>query len=144
MLRSDKIISGRNYLIARMIKISSSGLRRREIRRRAAKRPYCPSEEIFVSSVTIYEVASMLILLLIGMAISLIVFGVEKFVFYVMHPKRTASRPILRKKNKMLLTDKEPSYFKNHNVINSLPKASTLFRRVAVTKRLLSAKASVD
>lgn len=145
MLRSDTIISKRNYLIARLIKISTSGLRRREIHRRAARRPYCPTE-LFVSSVTIYETAPILILLLIGMTISLILFGIEKLVFYVMHPKRvTAGPPVPRKRNRMLLTDKEPSFFKNHNVIHdTLPKASTLFQSAAITKRLPSVKDSIN
>ncbi|XP_024877158.1 uncharacterized protein LOC112458015 [Temnothorax curvispinosus] len=73
-----------------LLKISTSGLRRREIRRRSARRPYCPSDEVFVSSVTIYEAAPILYLLLFGMIISLIVFGIEHFVFYTIHSKRAS------------------------------------------------------
>ncbi|XP_077270565.1 ionotropic receptor 75a-like [Temnothorax americanus] len=73
-----------------LLKISTSGLRRREIRRRSARRPYCPSDEVFVSSVTIYEAAPILFLLLFGMIISLIVFGIEHFVFYTIHSKRAS------------------------------------------------------
>ncbi|KYN18293.1 Glutamate receptor [Trachymyrmex cornetzi] len=73
-----------------LLRINTSGLRRREIRRRSARKPYCPSDEIFVSSVTIYEAAPILFLLLFGMIISLIVFGIEYFVFYTMNSKQTS------------------------------------------------------
>ncbi|KAL0105247.1 hypothetical protein PUN28_016715 [Cardiocondyla obscurior] len=73
-----------------LLKINTSGLRRREISRRSARRPYCPDSEIFVSSVTIYEAAPILFLLFFGMIISLIIFGMEHFLFYVMNSKRAS------------------------------------------------------
>lgn len=92
-----------------------------------ARKPYCSSEEVFVSSVTIYETAPILILLLIGIAISLIVFGFEKFVFFVMHSKRTANPLKVRKRNKVLLLTNKDSSLKNN--VKRLPKANILFQK---------------
>ncbi|KAL6258658.1 hypothetical protein P5V15_010611 [Pogonomyrmex californicus] len=142
-----------------LLRIATSGLRRREIRRRSARRPYCPSDEIFVSSVTIYEAAPILILLLFGMIISLIVFAMEYFVFYTMNSKRElAAKPGVKpnikqdikqgikqgikpnikpgiknnKKNKILLNNKAPP---KNNVVLMLPEASSLFEKVLMSKR---------
>ncbi|KAM0727802.1 Ionotropic receptor 75a [Formica fusca] len=97
-----------------LLKISTSGLRRREIHRRSARRPYCPSDELFVSSVTIYEVAPILFLLLFGIIISLIIFGIEQLVFYTMHSKRALDIKIEKhKKNKV----KDKTSSKNKSIL---------------------------
>ncbi|XP_011262095.1 uncharacterized protein LOC105254854 [Camponotus floridanus] len=111
-----------------LLKISTSGLRRREIRRRSARRPYCPNDEVFVSSVTIYEVAPILFLLLFGMMISLIIFGVEQLVFYTMHSKQTLDIKT-HKKNKTkekTLSDKSTLVF---------PKTNRFFHKILMMKR---------
>ncbi|XP_011882968.1 PREDICTED: uncharacterized protein LOC105570410 [Vollenhovia emeryi] len=146
-----------------LLKISTSGLRRREIRRRSARRPYCPSDEIFVSSVTIYEVAPILILLLFGMIISLIVFGMEHLIFYMVSSKRTSGitpdmRPGVKSNIKPAVqfgmkqsiksnvktgikTDKKNKMLlrdkapPSNNVILVLPKASELFQQVLMSER---------
>ncbi|CAL1678009.1 unnamed protein product [Lasius platythorax] len=112
-----------------LLKISTSGLRRREIRRRSARRPYCPNDEIFVSSVTIYEAAPILFLLLFGMIISLIIFGIEQLVFYTMHSKRV--RGI---KNHMKNETKDKTLSKDKSTLIP-PKASNLFRKILMTRR---------
>lgn len=115
----------------RLIKISTSGLRRREIRRRTAMTPYCPTDEIFISSVTIYEAAPILILLLFGMVISLIVFAIEHLVFYATNLKGAVNiKP--QKKNKILLQHKVAP--KGESGIFILPRASTLFHKVLMRK----------
>ncbi|XP_071565025.1 ionotropic receptor 75a-like isoform X2 [Temnothorax nylanderi] len=146
-----------------LLRISTSGLRRREIRRRSARRPYCPSNEIFVSSVTIYEAAPILILLFFGVIISLIVFSIEHFVFYMMNSKRTSGitrgivpsikpdikptikpgmrqgiKPDIKKGIKIDKKNKLLAKDKappTNNVILVLPEASRLFQQVLMSKR---------
>lgn len=123
--------------VNRLIKISTSGLRRREIRRRSSRKPYCPTEEIFISSVTIYEAAPILILLLFGMAISLIVFSIEHLIFYATNSKCASSVKkhdtiLLNRKNKMFSKGKVPP---KKNVVLLLPEASKLFQKVLMTKQ---------
>ncbi|XP_012534656.2 ionotropic receptor 75a [Monomorium pharaonis] len=142
------------------LKISTSGIRRREIRRWTARKPYCPDDEIFVSSVTIYEAAPILILLLFGMIISFIVFGIEHFIFYTMNSKRvsgttsdtrvgikrnsklTMKQSIKPDVNKSIKVDKKNKLNKimlknppKNNVILALPEASRLFEQVLMSKR---------
>ncbi|EFN83418.1 hypothetical protein EAI_02237 [Harpegnathos saltator] len=130
-----------------LIRMSTSGIQRREVRRRQARKPYCPSEEIFVSSVTIYEVAPMLILLLIGMTLALIVFGIENLMFRLMHSKQTGILPL--KRSKLLPKSKAPSVMalkrdkppmkskapSKKNVTMALPKKNTLPKNVLTMKR---------
>jgi len=81
------------------------------------------------------------------MIISLIVFGIEHFIFYTMNLKRTSDitpgiKPSIKsdvkknikidKKNKILLKDKAPP---KNNVILVLPEASNLFQQVLMSKR---------
>lgn len=142
-----------NYVI-RLLKINTSGLRRREIRRRSARKPYCPTDEIFVSSVTIYEAAPILFLLLFGMIFSLIIFGIEHVVFRKTNPKQTSAvsennrdkmlsihkskislgkkNNLLNKKSNLLSKGKGPP---KNNVILVLPHASTLFQKVVMSDR---------
>nr|XP_012233009.1 PREDICTED: uncharacterized protein LOC105678338 [Linepithema humile] len=137
-----------------LLKINTSGLRRREIRRRSARRPYCPTDEIFVSSVTIYEAAPILILLIFGMILSLIIFGIEHAVFY-MNSKQgpiinkntkdkmlsiEKSKASLDKKKNLLLNKKGNLSLKGkgppkNNIILVLPHASTLFQKVLMSDR---------
>lgn len=109
---------------------------------------------------TIYEAAPILILLLFGVMISFVVFGIEHFIFY-MNSKRASGiasditpgitpgiKPSIKamkqsiqsmktgikidKKNKILLKDKAPP---RNNVILVLPEASNLFQQVIMSKR---------
>jgi len=89
------------------------------------------------------------------MIISLIVFGIEHFIFYTMSLKQTSDitpgiKPSIKlgmkqgikpdvkksikidKKNKILLKDKAPP---KNNVILVLPEASNLFQQVLMSKR---------
>ncbi|XP_014475979.1 PREDICTED: uncharacterized protein LOC106745162 isoform X2 [Dinoponera quadriceps] len=114
-----------------MIRISTSGIRRREVRRRQARKPYCPTEEIFVSSVTIYEVAPMLILLLFGMALALFVFGIENLMFRFMHSQRKKDVLPL-KRDKPLPKGKAPA---KKRVSLAQPKKNALSKNAPTTKR---------
>jgi len=89
------------------------------------------------------------------MIISLIVFGIEHFIFYTMNLKQISDitpgiKPSIKlgmkqgikpdvkksikinKKNKILLKDKAPP---KNNVILVLPEASNLFQQVLMSKR---------
>lgn len=146
-----------------LLKINTSGLRRREIRRRSARRPYCPSDEIFVSSVTIYEAAPILFLLLFGMIFSLIVFGIEHFISRTMKSRRKSGitpsitpdvKPGIKRGIKQsvkpsikpgvrtdIKIDKKNKLLLNdkgppkNNVTLMLPEASNLFQQVLMSKR---------
>lgn len=115
----------------RLIKVSTAGLRRREIRRRSARRPYCPTDEIFVSSLTIYEAAPILIFLLLGMLFSLILFGIEKLTFYATVSKQVTKNVMPREKNKTSLKNKVPPK-DNITITLTLPHAKRLFRNVLI------------
>lgn len=118
--------------IVRLLRISTSGLRRREIHRRSARRPYCPTDELFVSSVTIYEVAPILFLLLFGMIISLIILGIEQFVFYMMHSKRALDIKI-EKHKKNNTKDKTSSKDKSTLIFPKIKQS--LFHKILMTQR---------
>jgi hypothetical protein len=113
------------------MKISTSGLRRREIHRRAVRKPYCPTDEIFVSSVTIYEAAPILILLLFGMIISLIIFAIEHLIFHATNSKRTVDGKF-HKRNKILLQAKIAP--KGKNLISHFPQANSLLHKILMRK----------
>ncbi|KMQ99404.1 hypothetical protein RF55_1087 [Lasius niger] len=85
--------------------------------------------EISKIAVTIYEAAPILFLLLFGMIISLIIFGIEQLVFYTMHSKRV--RGI---KNHMKNETKDKTLSKDKSTLIP-PKASNLFRKILMTKR---------
>jgi len=119
------------HIAISLMKISTSGLRRREIHRRAVRKPYCPTDEIFVSSVTIYEAAPILILLLFGMIISLIIFAIEHLIFYATNSKRAVDSK-LYKRNKILSQPKIAS--KGKNLILISPQASNLFHKILMRK----------
>ncbi|KAG7204595.1 hypothetical protein KM043_005014 [Ampulex compressa] len=64
-----------------MMRVTSAGLRKREVKRWSPKKPYCDRESLFISSVTIYETAPMIILLMCGMILSVIICLIENIIF---------------------------------------------------------------
>jgi len=125
------VLFNKYHIVISLMKISTSGLRRREIHRRAARKPYCPTDAIFVSSVTIYEAAPILILLLFGMIISLIVFAIEHLIFHATNSKRAVDGKF-HKKNNILSQAKIASKGKNFTL--KLPQTSSLFHKILMKK----------
>lgn len=70
------------------MKIFSTGLLKRELKRTFAQKPYCQNDGNSVESVTIYEAAPIIILLICGITISIIICLIENIIFRMIKTKQ--------------------------------------------------------
>ncbi|XP_043674302.1 ionotropic receptor 75a-like isoform X1 [Vespula pensylvanica] len=71
-----------------LMKIFSTGLLKRELKRTFAQKPYCQNDGNSVESVTIYEAAPIIILLICGITISIIICLIENIIFRMIKTKQ--------------------------------------------------------
>ncbi|XP_035732024.1 uncharacterized protein LOC118446003 [Vespa mandarinia] len=66
-----------------LMKIFSAGLLKRELKRTFTQKPYCQNDVTSVESVTIYEAAPIIILLICGITLSIIICLIENIIFRI-------------------------------------------------------------
>ncbi|XP_066590867.1 ionotropic receptor 75a-like [Prorops nasuta] len=71
------------------IKLSTSGIRRRQLNRWVSRRPYCNKNILNVQSISIYEVAPILLLLINGMLLAAIICVFENIYYYYYNKYRS-------------------------------------------------------
>nr|XP_012138610.1 PREDICTED: LOW QUALITY PROTEIN: uncharacterized protein LOC100877692 [Megachile rotundata] len=92
-----------------LIRMYTAGIRKRQVLRWTAKRPYCDKEKPYVSSVTIHETIPILLILLFGITLSIIICFIENITFRTLQTKqwKRKSEQVRRKsmtlKNKIVL-----------------------------------------
>ncbi|XP_015437865.1 PREDICTED: uncharacterized protein LOC107192984 [Dufourea novaeangliae] len=64
-----------------LIRITTSGIRHRQVKRWYSRKPYCDMDKHYVSSVTIRETIPFILLLLVGILLSIIICLIENMVF---------------------------------------------------------------
>ncbi|XP_017752452.1 PREDICTED: uncharacterized protein LOC108545386 [Eufriesea mexicana] len=71
-----------------LIRIYTSGIRQRELKRWTTRQPYCDKDKYYVSSVTIYETTPIILILLVGIILSVIICFVENIIFRTIRKKQ--------------------------------------------------------
>ncbi|KAI4490899.1 hypothetical protein M0804_003843 [Polistes exclamans] len=71
-----------------LMKIFATGLLERELKRTFVRKPYCKHDASSIESVTIYEAAPIILLLISGMILSIIICLIENIIFLITKPKQ--------------------------------------------------------
>ncbi|PBC29009.1 hypothetical protein APICC_09986 [Apis cerana cerana] len=111
-----------------LIRISTSGIRKREVIRWTYRKPYCDKDKHYVSSVTIHETIPILLVLCFGIILSIVICFIENIIFHTIRKKQRQikeSEHQLKKnnqknvaKNKTMIKIKKLMYKKTHNKKN--------------------------
>ncbi|XP_043525262.1 uncharacterized protein LOC122536725, partial [Frieseomelitta varia] len=104
-----------------LIRIYTSGIRKREVLRWSYRKPYCNKDKHYVSSVTIHEMIPIILVLCFGIVLSAVICFMENVVFHIRHKKQEQ-------------TKESENRLKKCNQKNIVPQIKTMVK----TKKLLT------
>ncbi|XP_076766933.1 ionotropic receptor 75a [Xylocopa sonorina] len=99
-----------------LIRISTSGIRKREVIRWNYRKPYCNKDKLYVSTVTIHEAMPVILLLFFGTMLSVIIYFIENIVFRMLQKKRERMTKPENRLNKLDRKIMIPAKSKKYNI----------------------------
>ncbi|CAL7944852.1 unnamed protein product [Xylocopa violacea] len=99
-----------------LIRISTSGIRKREVIRWNYRKPYCNKDKLYVSTVTIHETMPVILLLFFGIIFSVIICFIENVVFGMLQEKQERMAKLENRVNKLDRKVVIPANKKKYNI----------------------------